>query len=374
MNNTFMNNTFDYKNFYSLLEINDPIKKEHALKELIDNYLSQHFFAEDRRWFNTLISYGLVNIVHYCEKTISDFCLYDKNHPSNHFSNVGFLWAIRSGDLDMVQYFMNHKDFPQFCHYDQLEKSIAQFVELYFDDCKRHNSIDIGNYEQLIDILVEKFPDSMGYIFDKSILNQREDEITPFLISFVKKYHPHLKDFLHNTDVENNFTRLCMISLNYHSFQFVEFLKQIYPDISMDDEFVSFYFVYQHNPRVLKWLIDNPNFLTLNKNHFNDIYEKIFNSKLKNKVKKSDYEFFFMTTKAGFHKVSIYEIKAAISSNLTPFVKKYYKEFKDYVFDLSLYPENDCVLFIHKQQKEKQYRELLQIFPPKNTNIKKIKI
>lgn len=369
-----MDNKFDYKNFYSLLEIKNSKEKEFALKDLIDTYFSKHFEAEDRRWFNTLISKGLVNLIYHCERTIPYFSLFNNEQKADHFSNVGFLWAIRSGNIEMVQYFINHEDFPKFCKYENLEKQIASFVDSYRDDCHRRDCLDLNNYEQLIDILVEKFPWSIPTIFEKTILEQKNDEVTPVLKSFVCKYRPYLKDYLNNEEQENNFTRLCMVSLNHNCLEFGKFLRQQYQDITMHEEYISFYLLYLHEPFVLKWMLENPQFFELKEEHFTEVYNKCFNNPLKTKAKKEDYEFFFMVTKANLHIVTVDEMKQAIANNLTPFVKKYYKNFKDYPFDLSYFPENTCTRYIDKQLKEKQYKELLIKLPFKNIHTKKLKI
>lgn len=369
-----MNNDFDYKNFYRILEISNSKEKEILLKELIDNYLGKHFYAEDRRWFNELIGKGLINLVYHCERTIPYFSLYDNNKPVEHFSNISFLWAIRSGNLEMVQYFMNHEDFPKFCKKEKLEEEIAKFLDYYRDDCTRKDILNLKNYELLIDLLVEKFPWSIPPILAKVILGHEDDLITPVLKSFIKKYHPYLKDYLYNQEVENNFTRLCMVSLNHNCLEFGGFLKEQYPDIPMYPEFVSFYLLYQHNPFVLQWMIENPQFFDLKKINFDNLYEKAFCNILQNKVEKKDYEFFFMATKAGLHKVTFNEFEKAINTNLTPFVKKYYKEFRTHNFDVSSMFENTCVRYIDRQQKEKQYKDLLVKFPAKHIHTKKMKI
>lgn len=369
-----MDNKFDYKNFYSLLEMKDSKEKESALKDLIDHYLSKHFNADDRRWFNTLISKGLVNLVYHCERTIPYFYLFDDNNKVDHFSNVGFLWAIRSGNLEMIQYFMSHEDFPKFCRREKLEDDIARFIDSYRDDCSRSDTLNLKNYEQLIDILVEKFPWSIPPILAKVVLEQKNDEVTSVLKSFVQKYHPYLKDYLHNQEIENNFTRLCMVSLNHNCLEFASFLKQQYPDIPMHEEYVAFYLLYSHEPFVLQWMIESPQFFDLKKINFDNMYEKAFCNPLKNKVSKNYYDFFFIATKAGLHRVTLKEMERAIINNLTPFVKKYYKQFKDYHFDLSFYSENTCTRYIDKQQKEKLYKDFLLQFPAKNIHTKKMKI
>lgn len=360
---------FDYKNFYELLELDNANEKEEHLKELIDNYLSQHFFVDDRRWFNTLINKGLINLVYYCERNIPYFTLYDNNQNSKHFSNVSFIWAIQSGSIETLQYVMSHEDFPKFCTHPKLEQEIANALYWYSD---RNKSFSHKNFDTMIDMLVEKFPWSIPEILEKLVQNQKNDDITPSLKNFVQKYHPYLKDYLDNSPNENNLTRLCMVSFSYNCLEFGNYLRQQYKDISIQSEFLSFYLLYFPKLETLNHILDNPDFFVLKEENFPAIFKNVFENPLRNKPSKEDYQFYFTVTKNGLHKVTEEEMQTAIRRNMTAFVKRYYKDFKNIDFDLRI--ENTCTNFIEKQKKEQQYKDYLKKYPKKNIIEKKMKI
>lgn len=366
-----MTNSFDYKNFYDLLNLPHSKDKEEQLKMLIDSHLSIYFQQGDRQWFNRLCNHGLIDLVYYCERTIPYFTLYNDKESVDHISNVGFLWAIESGHIELVQYFMNHEDFPKFCKRKKLEEDIAQFINLYKE---RSKSFTCKNLDNLIDILVEKFPWSIPKILEKLILNQKNDEITPALKSFVNKYQPYLRDYLDSDPIESNFTRLCMVSLKYDCFEFGGFLRKKYPELQMNREFVSFYLhAYGNNINALYWMIDNPEFHTLTEENFIKLFSNTFENPL-GKVTKEDYQFFFAVTKSKLHVVTYEEYKKAIYKNLTPFVKKYYRQFRENFINFDFPLENTSTRYIDKQKKEQHYKDLLKKFPEKNIQSKKFKI
>lgn len=363
------NEKFNYKNFYEILTLENKQEQEVQLKELIDSYLCYHFESDDRRWFNTLCNHGLINLIYHCEITIPYFSLYNNKEQPNHFSNVSFLWAIESGNLELIHYFTSHEDFYKFCKREKLEQEIASFIYLYKDRSKHFN---LENYEHIIDFLVGKFPWAIPHILEKNVLNQKNDDVTPALKAFVQKYKPYLQDYLNNEPIENNFTRLCMVSLDHNCLEFGGFLKEQYSNIPMDRAFLSFYLLYFHNINVLQWILDNPQFYILNKDNFTTMYKDIFQNPLNNKVKKEDYVFFFTVTKSGLHKVTYNEFQLAINSNMTPFVKKYYTQFKNDTFDM--YWENTCTKFISQQKTQQAYKDLVKKLPIKNIQEKKMKI
>lgn len=140
-----MNTKFTYNNFYEILELSDKKLQEIKLKEFIDNYEFNDFFNHDRRWFNSIVQHGLVNLLYYCEKTIPYFSLYDKHNPVDHFSNVSFLWAIESGDVDTLNYFFNHPDFSS----NEINKSLFLKISMYFsslNNIKNFSKFSVNEY------------------------------------------------------------------------------------------------------------------------------------------------------------------------------------------------------------------------------------
>lgn len=369
-----MDTKFNYNNFYEILELKDKKIQEKQLKELIDNHFQNHFLEDSRRWFNTIVQHGLVNLIYYCEKTIPYFSLYDKHNPVDHFSNVSFLWAIESGDVDTLNYFFNHPDFSLFCKRDNLEKEIATFLYYYKE---RNKNFNFKNYEIIIDLLVQKFPFCIPEILEQNILKNKNDESSEFLISFINKYKPYLNDFLFDLrpdSNEDNCTRFFMVSLNHNNLHFADQLKKMYPNYKLKEELVSFYLCYAHELHTLNFLIDNPNHLNLKQEHFISIFDKIFKNPLNTKIKKEEYQFFFTVVKYNFYDITKNNFEYAIIKNLTPLVKKYYKIFKDDNFEHLNFFDNTCTRFIDKQVKEKNYHNLLKKLPEKGTSGKKMKI
>ena len=79
-------------------------------------------------------------------------------------------------------------------------------------------------------------------------------------------------------------------------------------------------------------------------------------------------------TKHNLFTVTHANYENAITRNLTPFVKKYYKNFQDFSFEHLRFFDNTCTYFIEKQVKEKNYKNLLQKLPEKGMPVKKLKI
>lgn len=362
-----MQTKFDYKNFHELLEIDN--EKENRLKDLIDTYLCHHFYADDRRWFNTLIQHGLVNLIYHCERTIPYFTLFDNSQASDHFSNVSFLWAIESGSILMLQYVMQHEDFPKFCKQDKLEAQIAGFLYHYKNRSKSFNS---DNFDSMVDMLVEKFPWSIPEILEKIVQNQKNDELTKNLKTFVNKYQPYLYDYLDSCPKENNLTRLCMVSFSYNCLEFGIFLREKYKNIIIQSQFLSFHLLYFPKLNTLNHILDNPQFFVLKEENFVKMFEYLFENPLRTKPNKEEYQIFFKVTKLGLHKVTEEEMQKAIRRNMTQFVKRYYKNFNKVDFDLRF--ENTCTNFILKQKKEQLYKDYLKKYPVKNIATKKLKI
>ena len=369
-----MNTKFTYHNFYEILELSDTKLQEIKLKEFIDNYEFNDFFNHDRRWFNTIVQHGLVNLIYYCEKTIPYFSLYDKHNPVDHFSNISFLWAIESGDVDTLNYFFNHPDFYLFCRRDNLETEIANFLYHYKE---RNKNFTFKNYEKIIDLLVQKFPFSIPEILEKNILKNKNDESSEFILSFINKYKIYLYEYLfdlHPETSEDNFTRFFMVSLNHNNLYFADNFKKMYPDYHLIEELASFYLCNSHELHTLNFLIDNPNHLHLTKKNFINIFDIIFKNPLNNIIKKEEYQFFFTVVKHNFYDITKNNFEYAIIKNFTPFVKKYYKIFKDDNFEYLNCFDNTCTRFIDKQVKEKNYHNLLKKLPEKGTSGKKMKI
>lgn len=366
-----MNTNFDYNNFFNLLDLTDNYEKETKIKELIDNHHHNNFFGDDRRWFNTLIQKGLINLVCYCERTIPYFSLYNKKEKPDHFSNVSFLWAIESGCIDTLNYFFNHPDFYLFCKSEKLEKDIASFSYRI----KESKNFTFKNYTEIIDLLVQKFPFSIPEILEKNILSNKNDESTDFIISFIQKYQPYLHNYLFEIhEEEDNYTRFFMVSLNHNSIDFSDRLKKMYPDKILKESLVSFYMCYRHELHTLNFMLDNPNYFQLQEKHFSSLFKQIFNNLLSNKITKEKYQYFFKVTKHNLYTVTYDNYENAITSNFTPFVKKYYKNFQDSSFEHLRFFDNTCTHFIEKQLKEKNYKNLLNKLPEKGISVKKLKI
>jgi len=369
-----MNTNFDYQNFLAILELSDKKLQEIKLKNLIDNYELNHFFDDDRRWFNQLIQHGLVDIICYCEQTVPYFSLYDKKHKVDHFSNVSFLWAIESGNIETLTYFFNHPDFYLFCRRDNLEKEIANFLYHYKE---RNKNFTFKNYEKIIDLLVQKFPFSIPEILEKNILNNKNDESSEFILSFINKYKIYLYEYLfdlHPETNEDNCTRFFMVSLNHNNLHFADQLKKMYPHYELKEELASFFLCYAHELHTLHFLINNPNHLNLKQEHFINIFDTIFKNPLNNTIRKEEYQFFFTVVKHNFYHITKKDFEYAIIKNFTPLVKKYYKKFKNENFDHLNFFDNTCIRFIDKQIKEENYHNLLKKLPEKGTSGKKLKI
>lgn len=364
-----MNNDFNYKNFYELLSLKNSKNKENLLKNLIDAYLCQHFLVDERRWFNQLCNHGLINLVYHCEQTIPEFSLFDNSQSPNSFSNVSFLWAIESGNFELIKYFTQHKDFYKFCKNKDIEKDIASFIELYRERSKKFS---LKNYEKIVDFLVEKFPLSIPEIFEKAILNHNNEEITSFLKSFFIKYNSYLKNHL-SQNKNDNLTRYCMISLVKNCFDFADFLKNQCPDMRLKKERLEMILYYTNrDTTVIDWILKRPQFFHLQKENFNDLFKRIFQNPIQNKIKKEDYNFFFYINKIGLNNLTKKQMQESINSNLIILVKKYYNQFINH--DLNLIAGNTCTQFIQKKNKEKLYKNLLNKFPVKKISDKKIKI
>lgn len=363
-----MTQPFYYKNFYQLLKLENPEDRETQLKELIDTYLCQHFYVEDRKWFNLLVNYGLLNLVKHCENTIADFSLYDNNHHCDHASNSSFLKSVQSGNIELVDYFLNHKDFNKFCKSSTIHEDVATFLNF----TPNVTNFNVKNFEKLIFKLADTFPLYIPFAFNKLIINQKNDEITPALKSFIEKYHNILKYYLDNEAKENTLTRLCIISLNNDCYDLGYFLRKKFSYIKLDSDLIGFGVCSRRNTQVLDYVLNNPDFFELKPEHFTNIFSWLFSNAVSSNPVKHDFQFYFHVTKLGLHTVTHIEMQQAINKNLAPFIRKYYSKFSEENFDLS--KDNTCTRFINKVKTEKMYKDYLKKYPQKNIVEKKLKI
>lgn len=363
------NEIIDYKKFYEILDLTDTVEQEKQLTLLIDSYLAPFFGDDERRWFNTLCNRGLINLVHHCERTIPDFTLYDNNEKPESFSNVSFLWAIESGNFELIQYFTLHEDFYKFSERLNLEYQIGSFVQSYR---KKNKIFNLQNYEKIIDFLISKFPWAISHIFDSAVMGNHNEYMTYSLKSFVSKYKSYLIDHLTEND-NDNLTRYCMISLNQYCFEFAEFLKSHYPEIPLQKDRLEMLLYYSNRDiSIITWIVDHPTFFILKEENFNELYKRIFQNPFGARIKKEDYDMFFHLVSVKLHQVTKEEMQLSLDKNLIRFVRKFHNKFKDTSFNL--WADNTATHFWDKQQKQRHYKILLNKLPAKGTPSKKLKI
>jgi hypothetical protein len=368
----------DHKNFFELLALPNSKEKEDQLIELIDTELAQHFWANDRVWFNKLCDAGLLNVVKHCERTIQGFSLFNHKQDSNHFSNVSFIWAINSGNLELIQYFLDSPDFSLFNNRKDLNKDIGTFIQYYKERNKTYN---VRDYEKLINFMAERFPGAISEIFDRASRENKNDEISEVLKKFVIKYKEELTPFLLK-DFCDSLTIYCMLSLNHNSFEFGHFLRKQFQEYGLDEERVRI-LMYWIDPSlpVLDWMIANPDFFRFPPKHFDGMFKQLFLCPLKRKIKKEECEYFNYVVEKNLHTMTDKEFELAVHNNITLLVKKNYKKFDLYQFSDASYYDNACTRFIAKtiqtkeqREKVKEYKKLQKELPIKGDNKKRVKV
>ena len=176
-----------YSDFYNLFEFykDNSQKKYEAVISFIEANKTLLEKDEERKWLAKICEEGSLNLLHYCEKTFPSFSLYDQSKSVEHYSNLAFLRAILSGNLDIIDYFIQHPDLHYFLKRDNIEQDVGRTIEQYKDNHKRRNTLDydkITNYKNLTFYLAEKVPRVCSYIFDFASRNNKNDEIS-FILS-----------------------------------------------------------------------------------------------------------------------------------------------------------------------------------------------
>lgn len=359
------------QNFFDFLKIEDILERDTKLMELINSHLNKIYLDDNRFWFNKLCNHGLLNVIIHCEKTIPGCSLYDHRHEPNHLSNVGFIWTIESGNLDLIKYFINNKDFHLFKKRKKIDNDIGNMIQYYKE---RNQNFNLQNYELLINFCADQFPSAIEPIFDTVSRGNRNDESTPILKNFLLKYKTILTPTFLNYE-NDGLTLYCMLSVINDNYDFAKLLRKEFQEYALDESRVQVLLYWMNrNTNHFNWMVENPDFFKLETEHFNDLFERIFQSPLKTKIKKEDYDYFNTVVKSGLHKITKDEFSYSIKNNLTPLVKKYYKQFDLSEFKNLSYRNNTCTNFILTKIAEKDYKELQGELPTNNSKSKKIKI
>lgn len=369
-----------YSDFYDLFELHKD--NPQAINEAVISFIEAHKSLlekdEERKWLVKICEEGSLSLLHYCEKTFSTFSLYDHSKPVEHYSNLGFLRAILSGHLDLIDYFVKHPELSHFLKRKHIGEDIGRTIEQYKDNHKRRKTFDydrINHYENLICYFANKITGVCSYIFDFASRNNEQDEITPVLSRFVNQYHDDLEDFFTNDD-NDCLTIHFMLNSDHESYHFAQFLKNKFPKHILDKERVEImlYWGSNHNIKQLQWLLEHPELYQLNSSHFHAIFRQLFESPLKTKIKKEDYEYLNELIKNNLYALSFHDFEKAIIGNMTPLVKKYHKQFKDDAFSQLYYYNNTCTYFLEKYEAAQKYNKLDKQLKQKDSSSKKFKI
>jgi hypothetical protein len=364
--------TVDYKNFFELLNLENEVERDKQLIHLIDNHLNKHFLDDERLWFNRLCNNGLMNVILHCEKTIPNFSLYDHRYDENHFSNVSFIWTIEGGNLELIKYFINDKDFYLFKKREKLNIEIGSFLQYHKE---RKSYFTIENYSLIMNFLAEKFPEAIEEIFDRASRENKNDQITEVLKEFLVRYKDNLTE--HLTKNENDsLTIHCMLGVLNDSYEFAKFIRKEFQEYPLDESRVQIQLYWtSRDIKHFKWMVANPDFFKLENHHFDRLFKEIFQSYFGSKNKKDNYEYFDTVVKAGLHKVTKDEFIYFFEENITNLVKKYYKEFNLKEFT-ELYDSynNTSINFLKTKMAEKDYKELQKELKVNQNKVNRIKI
>lgn len=369
-----------YSDFYHLFELhkNNSQTKNEAVISFIEGNKSLLEKDEERKWLAKICEEGSISLLHYCEKTFPTFSLYDHSKPAEHYSNLGFLRAILSGNLDIIDYFIHHSDFTHFLQRKDIEQNIGQTIELYKDNHKRRNTFDydkINHYENLIFYFAEKITGVCPYIFDFASRSNEQDEITPVLSRFVNQYYDNLENFFTNDD-NDCLTIHFILNIDHESYNFAQYIKNKFPDHILDKERVEImlYWGGHHNIKQLQWLLLHPELYKLDTSHFHAVFRQLFENPLRTKIKKEDYEYFNELIKHNLYTLSFSDFEKAILGNMMPLVRKYHKQFQLNEFSQLYGYNNNCTHFLEKYEATQKYKKLDKQLKQKDSLSKKLKI
>lgn len=347
-------NHLKYKQFYDLLLINDSVEKNKKIIAYIKETLHTSFWDDDRHWFNKLCYDGLLEPIQYCKNSIEDFSLYDHSKSVKDLSNVSFLWAVESGNIDLVNLFINDAQFKHFKQRPKFDNDVARMFQYYRE---RNKNFSVDNYEKLMFLLSKKLPSAINNILDVAIMENKNDQLTDMVQNFINIYKTQITPELIK-DNHDILTIYCIKSLKNNNPKLAIFIRDQFHSYDLDKyTFSSLLNYYDREIKHIDWLLAHPDFVKLDNTYFSSIFKDIFKNPLVNKIKKDDYEYFNHLVKLGLYEVKQEDFNYGIKNNLLPLVKKYYKNFKLEQLDYRR-EENKCTVFINKTIKEREYKKL----------------